>query len=299
MKKIRQFLTLTCVLVLVCMTFGCGDGSGSSSGSGGNTNPDPAGIGNSTTCTYVSGLSNPNYASAVVYYPCTGSGPFSATTLTGGFTNTKEDMDWLASHLTTHGFIIIAMTPNNNLGTNPEWTAAHMAGISVLKSENSRSSSPIYGKVNTNALQIMGFSKGGGGALLASANMGSQIKATQAMAPYMDFAYNLNGVSSTTICYTSTADFIAFPRNVVDMYNSLPDSITRTLAYFEGISHTDWYGSSGNYRDRMKTYITSWMKVYLDNNSAYGSYIQGNQGWFFAFARNEDYTGSVDTTKSP
>lgn len=62
-----------------------------------------------------------------------------------------------------------------------------------------------------------------------------------------------------------------------DMYNSLPNDIERTLAYFDGVAHTDWYGSSGSRRDRMKTYITSWMKVYLDGDSSYEDSIDGGQ----------------------
>jgi hypothetical protein len=224
-NKKSKLLALTCMLAMLFLAIGCDGGSG-----GGTTNPDPAGSGTYSKCTYTSGLSDSGYASAIVYYPCSGSGPFSATTLTGGYTNTKEDMAWLGNHLVTHGFVIIAMTPNNTLGTNSTWTTAHKAGVNKLISENSRSSSPIYGKVNANALGIMGFSKGGGGALLASSDVGTRVKATQALAPYMDFSYNLSGIRSATICYTGTSDSIASPSDVVSMYNSLPDSITRTLA---------------------------------------------------------------------
>jgi esterase/lipase len=236
-----------------------------------------------TKCTYTSGLSNSGYASAIVYYPCSGAAPYAGTTLTGGYTNTKEDMAWLGSHLVTHGYIIIAMTPNNIYGTNSTWKDAHKAGIAMLKSENSKSTSPIYGKVNTSALQIMGFSKGGGGALLASAEVGTQIKATQALAPYMDSSYNISGIRSATICYTGTADIIASPSNVVKMYDSLPTSVDRALAYFNSVSHTDWYGSTGSYRDLMKSYITSWMKVYLNDDTGYDAYIDGSQSWFYLY----------------
>jgi hypothetical protein len=295
MKATKLFLLLTCTLFLAFVAFGCDTGSSSSSStsSSGGTGNDPAVNGTYAKCTYTNGLTNSDYRDAQMYYPCSGNGPFAGTTLTGGFTNTWSDMDWLGSHLVTHGYIILAMTPNNNLGNNPQWTAAHTAGLAVLKSENARSGSPIYGKLNTAALQIMGFSKGGGGALLASTNAGSSIKATQALAPYMDNQnYNISGIRSATICYTGTADSIASPNNVVKMYNSLPDSINRTLAYFNDVQHVDWYTANGSYRDRFKTYITSWMKVYLNNDNTFSSYIDGHQqDWFFAFAHNRDYNG--------
>ena len=252
---------------------------------------DPSLPGEFSKCTYTSNLSDPGYSSAIVYYPCDRSaGPYAATTLTGGFLNTKEDMEWIANHLVTHGYIIIAMTPTNIFGTNPTWTTAHKAGIAKLKSENTRAASPIYGLVDTANLQIMGYSKGGGGALLASASLGSQIKTTQAMAPYMDYSYNLSGITAKTICYTGTSDTVASPSKVVTMYNSLSDSITRTLAYFDGFSHLTWVdGGNSTSQSRAKTYITSWMKVYLDGDTAYSIYIDGHQDWFYAFAEDEDY----------
>ncbi len=246
---------------------------------------DPAAKGSFTKCSYTSGLTSTSYLAAMVIYPCEKTqAKYPATTLTGGYTNVYTDMAWLYDHLVTHGYIIIAMTPNNIYGVNSSWQTAHKAGIAKLKSENTRTASPIYGRVNTSKLQIMGFSKGGGGALLASKDLGSGIQSTQALAPYMDFTYNISGIKSPTICYTGTQDTIASPSAVKTMFTKLPTSIKRTFAYFNYVSHLDWMGSSGSYRDRMKTYITSWMKVYLDGNTGYNTYLAGTQsGWFYEF----------------
>jgi dienelactone hydrolase len=247
-----------------------------------------------TTCTYTP-PSNSGYSAAKVYYPCEISAKAGATTLTGGFTNQYSDMAWIANHLSKWGYIVYAMTPNNIYGNNPSWTSAHKAGIAMLKSENGRTASKIYGKVDTTKLQIMGFSKGGGGALLASASLGSGVKTTQAMAPYMDSSYNLSGIKSNTICYTGTSDSIASPGNVVKMYNSLPSSIDRTLAYFNGFPHTDWMpGSTNNTNtNKAKKYITAFMLYWLDGNASYQTYLYGaehtkdmNNNWFYKYAHN-------------
>lgn len=242
---------------------------------------DPATPGTYTKCTYTYGLSDSGYSSAIMYYPCeTGDGPFAATTLTGGYTNTKEDMEWLGDHLVTHGYVIIAMTPNNTLGVNSTWRQAHNAGIAKLKSENARSSSSISGLVKTDALQIMGFSKGGGGALLAATDQGANIKAVQGLAPYMDFSYNLSGIRSAAIVHAGSSDLVASDSNARDMFMDVSGTVDRTFVNYSGASHGDWYGSSGSYRDRFRTYVTGWMKVYLDGDTSYQSYIDGNQSWF-------------------
>jgi len=250
------------------------------------TSPDATGP--YSTCTYTPPDTS-GYNGAKVYYPCNITGTHGATTLTGGFTNTYSDMAWIANHLSKWGYIVFAMTPNNIYGNNPSWTSAHKSGIAQLKVENTRSGSPIKGKVNTAKLQIMGFSKGGGGTLLASASLGSAIKTTQALAPYMDSSYNLSGIKSPTICYTGTSDSIASPSNVVKMYNSLPGSIKKTLAYFNGFAHTDWMpGSSNNSNtNKAKKYITAFMLYHMDGNSSYKTYLYGTEhakdSWFYQY----------------
>ncbi len=239
--------------------------------------------GDYSKCTYTKGLSSPDFNSAVVYYPCeTDHGPFAASTLTGGWINTKEDMTWLADHLVTHGYIIIAMTPTDNMGDNEEWKKAHKAGLNQLISENRRSQSPIHGLVDTTAMQIMGFSKGGGGALLAAADMGDKIKSTQALAPYMDHEFELDGIRSATICYSGSEDLIATHNVVADIFNSLPKGIDRTMVILNQAAHLDWMNEGKN-QDRFKTYITAWMKWHLDNDGDFKKYIEGTQEWLRDF----------------
>jgi len=254
------------------------------------TSPDATGP--YSTCTYTP-PSNIGYAAAKVYYPCSLSGAVGATTLTGGYTNTYSDMAWIANHLSQWGYIVYAMTPNNIYGFNNSWTRAHKAGIAMLKSENTRTGSAIKGKVNTSKLQIMGFSKGGGGTLLASSSLGSGVKTTQALAPYMDFFYNLSGIKSSTICYTGTSDVIASPSAVVTMYTRLPTSIDRTLAYFNGFRHTDWMPGSINNTNtnRAKKYITAFMLYHMDGNVSYQTYLYGAEhnkdaSWFYSYRHN-------------
>lgn len=251
---------------------------------------DPAQPGAYTKCTYDQGLEDADYKDAIVYYPCESSGgPFPASTLTGGWTNVKEQMDWIGSHVVTHGYVVIAMTPNDNMGFNSEWRKAHNAGIAKLKTENSRSGSPINGLVNTRALQIMGYSKGGGGTLLAANDQGANIKTAQALAPYIDYPqYDISNIKAATICYTGTEDTVAPPQRVVGMYQQLPRSIPRTLAYFNGMGHMAWWnmGSRDNHT-KILTYMVSWMKVYLSDDSRFAPYLDGHQEWFYQFEHGD------------
>lgn len=180
------------------------------------------------------------------------------------------------------------------MGTNISWRTAHNAGIAKLKSENNRAGSPIAGLVDTNALQIMGFSKGGGGTLLAAHDQGAAVKSAQALAPYMDnIAYNIRNINAATIVYTGTDDVVAPAMGAVGMFNSLPRSVERTLAYFRGMPHKGWM-LDGTSQDHVKalTYITAWMKVHLSGDNSYASYVDGHQNWFRRFEHYEANQGN-------
>ncbi len=112
-----------------------------------------------TECYYDTDLESSAYSSAFIVYPCeTSEGPFPALTFTGGITNVKEQVAWLADHVVTYGFILIVMTPTNNMSvTTDVWENAMLGGLEMLESENNRSSSPIYNLVDTQRLGIMGF----------------------------------------------------------------------------------------------------------------------------------------------
>lgn len=253
----------------------------------------PASPGADSVCSYTSGLSSWDYSSAIVTYPCNLSkSTYPATTLTGGYSNTKEDMTWLANHLTSHGYIVIAITPNNILGSPPGWATAHKGGIAKLKSETTRSASPIYKKVATSKLGIAGFSMGGGGALLAAADLKKDIKTAIPLAPYLGVSSpDYSSISAKTLIQAGANDTISYPSVVASYYQSLPTSLTRALTTFRDASHLDWINSgSATQHARFKTLVTSWMKLYLDGDSAYQTHLDGAEhdrhlaeDWFTRF----------------
>lgn len=229
-------------------------------------------------CSYTNGLNNDGYSSARVSYPCDlEDDRYPSTTLTGGFINTKENMYWLADHLTTHGIVVIAMTPTNRLGQPPIWKNAHIAGFQQLAAENINTSSPIYNKLDISKRNIMGFSMGGGGTLLASAELGSEHTSTIALAPWLgSHEPDYTAMNTPTLILGSENDSTA-PNHKL-FYDNLPINITRGIAEFSDSTHGDWYGTSNpDKKAQFKALVTAWLKLYTDNDISAESYFTGEE----------------------
>jgi hypothetical protein len=246
-----------------------------------------------TRCYYDTDLESSAYSSAFIVYPCeTSEGPFPALTFTGGITNVKEQVAWLADHVVTYGFILIVMTPTNNMSVNTDvWENAMLGGLEVLESENNRPSSSIYNLVDTKRLGIMGFSMGGGGTLKAANTVRGKIKTALSLAPHEDPVDSsmYRNISVSTVVTTGTKDQICPRRSVKAIFDCLPNDIERFFVNFTDAHHVDWMNLMGDEttQDRFKTFIVSWLKYYLEGDSSYETYLSGKMhdlqnaaGWF-------------------
>lgn len=249
--------------------------------------------GDYTGCYYDTGLESSAYDSAFIAYPCeTSEGPFPSLTFTGGITNVKEQVAWLADHVVTYGFVLIVMTPTNNLSVKTDvWKNAMLGGLDMLESENNRSSSPIYNLVDTSRLGIMGFSMGGGGTLKAANAVGRRIKTALSLAPHeapVDPSMYTN-ISVPTVVTTGTNDSICPRDSVKAIFDCLPDGLERLFVNFTDAHHVDWMDLLGDARthDRFKTFVVAWLKYYLEGDSSYETYLSGQMhdmqdaaGWY-------------------
>jgi dienelactone hydrolase len=247
----RRLLSLFFALAFLFF-FGC-DGGGTTPG--GNTYD----IGSSAAG---SGIS-----SARVFVP-SGSGQTGAATVSGGFTNNKEQFYWLAQRLQSGGIIAMAISASNNSSISG-YERAHRDGMNLLASENTNSRSAINGRVGKRG--IMGFSMGGGAVI----NLGSLagVSAVVAMAPYSPDTPSRNHTAATMI-FTGTSDMTAPARMGEGAYNNLPSTTPRLYASLSGKSHMYWMNNSrpGSEAD----FIVAWAQYYLnDDQAAYSVFSRG------------------------
>ncbi len=202
---------------------------------------------------------------ATLYYPCSG-GPYPATTMTSGFMGTEGSIAWLARDVARSGYVVLAMTPTNPLGMVSGWRTAHQNGVNHLKG---------LSKVDASKVGTCGHSKGGGGALWAASNLGSNVETAIGMAPWQEEFLTLGSMRAATLIQAGTMDTLATALMTLNEYNLLPSSVSK--AYFNyAVGHMAW--ASGMNPELSKDVI-AWMDYYLKCDDSASSTLRIGGTW--------------------
>lgn len=191
-----------------------------------------------------------------------GSGVTGAVTVSGGMTNTKEQMYWLAEALQDGGIIALAISASNNMAVSG-YENAHRGGLQIL--QNNSEIAARRGK-----LGIMGFSMGGGAVVNLGGTAGVDV--VVGMAPFTPSPRQ--GHHAATMILTGTADTLAPASMGRGAYNRLPSGVPKLYASLQGKSHTYWMtsGRKGSEVD----FIVAWSQYYLNGNqSTYSVFSKG------------------------
>lgn len=236
--------------------------------------PDPGKVGSHDVRTYTPKVRSNGYKSAIIYYPSESAGNLlPAITLSGGFTNVKEQMSWLGKHLASHGIVTIVFTPTSNMVGNAQiWANGHKASLETLVKEEALSSSPLYGRINLKRMGVSGYSYGGAGAILAANQAPDLVAAAVPLCAYQPAR------PSSRIPYlfvTGTADSVASPSAILRVFNSTRTGQPKAFARFKGVSHFDMI-NGGRYHESIARYVTAWSLRFLGDNVDYSLYLNGD-----------------------
>lgn len=220
-------------------------------------------------------------SAAKLYYPRNLSSPTGATTMSAGYTQNLNNIEWLSERLAEAGYVVIGMTPSNIFGMVSTWTNMHKNGISTLRELNN-SHSALKGMIDTNKLQISGHSKGGGGSLAAGADLGGGVASVLALAPYCGGEYSMNSLSrmqADTFIQAGASDTLATNSMTRNEYSSLSNNISKMYQEYTGLGHLAWTTGAGiSNQNTIGEDAVAWMKYYLDGDTSYADTLSDRSG---------------------
>jgi dienelactone hydrolase len=230
--------------------------------------------------------------SAHIYYPTNATAPFASIAIVPGWTAAESSIaDW-GPFLASWGFVVMTIGTSNPMTGAPDTSvdqnvraAAVLDAITTLQDENTRSGSPLMGNLDLSRLGVAGWSKGGGGALIA-ANETPTLKAVFAMEPWnvTDSAaigtYPMDTVPS--LIFAGTSDGLAGPPMDTDQYTSIPSTTPKLLYEVQGGTH--WVSTSptnsttdmapdSQSTGNVARFGLSWLKVFLECDDRFRPFL--------------------------
>jgi dienelactone hydrolase len=216
--------------------------------------------------TFSDGLRDgPDYGSQSLHYPTDAEPPFAAVAVVPGFVSPESSIRAWGPFLASHGIVTLTIGTNGG-GDPPEVRAnALLDALETIAGENSRSGSPLEGRIDTQRLGVMGWSMGGGGALIA-ANRTPGLRAAISLAGWSPGAqFSDNAVP--TLLFAGTADPLAGGQSQ-GFFTSIPDGTPKMLYEVQGGNHSvaNDPGSTGGDIGR---FGLSWLRVFLEGDERY------------------------------
>lgn len=213
------------------------------------------------------------FGGGTIYYPTGTTGTMGAVVVIPGFVSAESSIDWWGPKLASYGFVVMTIDTNTGFDQPPSRARQINNALDYLVSQNSRSSSPVRGMIDTNRLGVIGWSMGGGGTLRVASE--GRIKAAIPLAPWDTSSYYASRAQAPTLIFACQADVIApVFQHASPFYNSLPSNIDKAFVEINGGSHFCANGGS-IYNDVLGRLGVSWMKLHLDEDNRYKQFLCG------------------------
>tara|TARA_B110001469_G_C9624003_1_gene311266 strand:- start:242 stop:1384 length:1143 start_codon:yes stop_codon:yes gene_type:complete len=235
------------------------------------TNPGPYEV---ATLTESDGIRNgPDYTGATIYYPTNGTAPFASIAIVPGFTALPSSVEEWGPFYASHGIVAIIIGTNSLIDFPEVRANALLDALETIKQENTRTTSPLEGALNTNKLAVSGWSMGGGGAQRAAV-LDNSISAVVALCPYLNNSALNHDVP--VLIFSGEEDTVAAPSEQADVhYSNTPDTTDKVLFEVSNGNHS--VANTPNGGDGIVGQIAlSWLKLYLEEKECYCPLLTDN-----------------------
>jgi triacylglycerol lipase len=225
---------------------------------------------------YSEALADPAFTNPIIYYPSNASAPLAAVVLMQGLTQSRSIPAFAAwgPFLASHGIVNLHVDTTSGGDGVPERADDIEAQVRMVVGEHTRAGSPLQGKLDPSRIGALGWSMGGGAALLAANRRPTLLRAVSAFEPWVPNSgvSNFPLVTAPTLVFAGASDGTAAAADHARPYY---ESLTAPKAYFElaGLGHT-MPAADASKASRM---ILAWFKVYLESDDRYETYISGSR----------------------
>ena len=218
----------------------------------------------------------PEFGDATIYYPLETPGTVGGVAIAPGFTERQSHIEWWGPRLASHGFAVLVLDTNERRAMPDARGDALLAAVEVLRRESAREGSPLFGRVATDKMAIMGHSMGGGGALLAANEHSDQIQAAIPFTPWEPQAV-FQDITVPTLVLAGSVDRLAKVDNHAwRHYQSIPESTPKAYLEVGGGNHYIADTERGTDLETIGRYGIAWLKLYLDGDVRYERFIYGD-----------------------
>jgi predicted dienelactone hydrolase len=245
-----------------------------------------------TVTSYASGIpTEADYVNPNIYYTTGAPTPMPGVVIAPGFTETQTSAtcpltQW-ANFLGSYGFVVMLIdTATNgvaNTGTPqpPDRAKALMEAEKNLILENTRTGSPLLGKIDTSRMALMGHSMGGGGTLIAANANGSahpELKAAIGLCPWNSASNPYTTDVVPSLMFDGTADGLVSvgPGGMATgEYASIPTSTAKMYSEFTGGTHYVACTPQGTAATDVVVARQglSWLEVHVMGDSRYAQFL--------------------------
>lgn len=226
----------------------------------------------------LSRFQTPGAGGATVYYPATAKPPFSGLVFTPPYTGTQSMYAAWGPFFASHGIVMVTMDSNTTLDTVDQRASQQKTVLDVLKKENTRSGSALYGKLNTSRLGAVGWSMGGGATWINSAEY-SGLKTAMSLAGHNLSAIDINskgyGTKVPTMLFNGALDltYLGGLGQSTGVYSNIPRGIPKVIYEVASAGHFDW-GSPTAANRYVAGIALAFHKTFLDGDTRWVSYIK-------------------------
>jgi dienelactone hydrolase len=217
----------------------------------------------------------PEFGEATIYYPVGTPGPIGGVAIAPGFTERQSHIEWWGPRLASHGYAVLVLDTNEPRERPDARAAALLAAVDVLRRENTRVESRLFGRIAVERMAVMGHSMGGGGALLAANQGRGDIRAAIPFTSWEPDA-DLSGVVAPTLVIAGEADDIAeVGEHAWRHFQSIPTATPKVYMEVESGDHFIADTNRGEDLATIGRYALAWLKLHLDGEEQYRSFLFG------------------------